>query len=391
MSISVRRSPSYQSLASLRSSTHHVGQPATSFRNPWKSANSSVGPFTALHYRFGNHPEKKFVPVPQGPAGSRSSELVKVCKPDWGVGKQGHLRATWIGHASFLVELPCAEGAERGVRILCDPVFSERTSPSQRVGPKRYTPVPCSLEELPDVDVIVISHNHYDHLDHATVQHIYKRRQSQVHFFAGLNNKKWFTEHVGCQPDYVTEADWWDRFEVTVEGVGRFELTCCPAQHGSGRSLFDQGNTLWCSWAIEGSGRKLYFSGDTGYQAMNTPEPCPVFKQIGDALGPFDMALLPIGLMTPASLMGTVHATPEQSINIHKDVKSGLSIGMHYGTVRGGISAQYEPVTAPPRRWRVAAEKEDLWLGGGVEGNGEPVDVTRGGVGLCHVGETVAV
>ncbi|KAK5112674.1 hypothetical protein LTR85_011185 [Meristemomyces frigidus] len=369
---------------------HHIGSPPSGFQNPWPSF-TRLGLGLALKLRFGNNPEKKFVPVPEGPNGTRSDELVKVRKPDWGVASNDKLRATWLGHASFLIEMPSAPGAERGVRILCDPVFSERTSPSQWIGPKRYSPPPCTLEELPDVDILCISHNHYDHLDHATVQHVHDKRRGNLHVFTSLGNKEWFLRHVGCHDDEVTESDWWDSYELNVEGLGSVKLTCCPIQHGSGRSLLDQGSTLWCSWIIEAGGKKAYFSGDTAYQAPNTPSPCPAFVQIGELLGPFDLAMVPIGLMTPQSFMGSVHATPEQSLEIHKEIRSKLSIGMHYGTVRGGISAHYEDVRDPPRRWRVAAEKEGLWCGGGVEGDGKPVDTAKEGVGLCDIGETVAV
>ena len=135
----------------------------------------------------------------------------------------------------------------------------------------------------------------------------------------------------------------------------------------------------------------LFFAGDTAYQSAGSPSPCPAFVEIGKTLGPFDLATVPIGLMTPQAFMGSVHATPEQSLNIHKEIKSKLSIGMHYGTVRGGISAHYEDVRDPPRRWRAAAEKEGLWSGGGVEGGGESVDTSKEGVGLLDIGETVAV
>ncbi|TKA31119.1 hypothetical protein B0A50_02088 [Salinomyces thailandicus] len=365
---------------------HH--RPNGGYRNPWESYRE-VGASEAFKLRFGSHPEKNFVPVPQGPNGTRSDELVKVRKPDWGLQQKGKLRATWIGHASFLIELPAQAGAERGVRILCDPVFSERTSPSQWFGPKRYTPTPCSLDELPDVDVVCISHNHYDHLDYTAVQHIYNKRGKNVHFLAALGNKKWFTQHVGCEEDQATELDWWDGCELDVKTYGKVRLTCCPTQHGSGRFINDQGHTLWCSWAIEGNGKRLFFAGDTAYQAQGTPSPCPAFKHVGKALGPFDLALLPIGLMSPHSWMGSVHATPEQSLQIHKEVKSKLSIGIHWGTVRGGISAHYEDVRDPPRRWHAAAEKESLWRGGGPEGT--PLDSAGEGVGLCEIGETVTV
>lgn len=416
------RKPAHQQLdekhpdkEQLIKSHHRSG--GAGFQNPWPSFKPhSLS--EAFQLRFGAHPEKNFVPVPQGPNGTRSDELVKVRKPDWGVNRKEKLRATWIGHASFLIEFPVANAAataatagkggggagakqqqQRGIRVLCDPVFSERTSPVQWLGPKRYTPPPCALEELPEVDIVCISHNHYDHLDYATVRHIYSRQGGDggVHFVAGLGNKKWFTRQVGCQEDEVSELDWWDGCEVEVEGRGKVRLTCCPTQHGSGRSINDQGHTLWCSWAIESNGRKLYFAGDTAYKAEDAPAACPAFREIGEALGPFDLALLPIGLMSPHQWMGSVHATPEQSLLIHKDIKSKLSIGMHWGTVRGGISAHYEDVRDPPRRWQAAAEKEGLWRGGGPQGTPLQTEDTGsgsseyGGVGLCEVGETIAV
>lgn len=341
--------------------------------------------------RFGHHPEKNFVPVPQGPNGTRSEELVKILKPDFGLKQPDKLRATWLGHASFLVELPAADGAERGIRILFDPVFSERTSPFSWLGPKRYSPTPCTVDELPEVDIVCISHNHYDHLDYYAVQRLYEKQHGRIHFFTALGVKSWFTQHVHCKPSEATELDWWDSTEVAIEGLGSAKLTCTPTQHFSARTPFDGGQTLWCSWAVEGAGKKLWFSGDTAYQAVDAPSPCPAFKQIGDTLGPFDLSFVPIGLYSPPSFMGNVHATPEQSLCIHKDIKSKLSIGMHYGTVRGGLSGQYEDVRDPSRRWREAAEKEGLWCGGGIEGDGTPVDVTKEGVGICHIGETVAV
>lgn len=369
---------------------HHIGKPPKSFKNPWPSYKPiSLG--AAFQARFGDHPEKNFVPIPQGPDGTRSEQLVNVRKPDWGQDKQDCLRATWIGHASFLVETPAKEGAERGIRILCDPVFSDRTSPVGFLGPRRYTPTPCTISELPEVDVVLISHNHYDHLDIHTVTELYRMRQAKVHFFVPLNDKAWFVRNV-CPASQVTELDWWDSCEVTVPDLGHITLTSTPTQHTSRRSPLDGDTSLWCSWVLEtASNRKLFFAGDTAYQAQDTPSPCPAFSQIGSVFSPIDLALLPIGLFKPQSFMGAVHAAPEQSFNIHAEVGARLSIGMHYGTVRGGISGQYEDVTEPPRRWREVAEKGGLWCGGGVEGGGKDVDVGLEGVGLCDVGETVAV
>lgn len=370
---------------------HHIGFPPTNFMNPWPSFQGITG-MDLFKTRFGSNPEKNFVPVPEGPDGSRSDELVKVRKPDWGHDRTDKLRATWIGHASFLVETPAVKGAERGIRILFDPVFSERTSPFSFFGPKRYTPTPCTVDELPDIDIICISHNHYDHLDYHTIQKLYERRKDRIHFMVALNDKGWFTQHI-CPDRYITELDWWDSCQVEIPNLGSVQMTCTPSQHTSARTPFDKDHGLWCSWALShpDSGKNLYFAGDTGYQAYSAPSPCPAFAQIGETLGPFNLALIPMGLFKPQKISGGVHCSPEQALQIHKDIGSKLSIGMHYGTVRGGLSGVYEPVTEPPRRWREAAEKEDLWCGGGVEGKGSTVDQSKEGVGLIDIGETIAV
>ena len=241
------------------------------------------------------------------------------------------------------------------------------------------------------MDVICISHNHYDHLDIHTVTELYKIRQKNIHFFVPLNDGAWFVKNV-CPADQVTELDWWDSRNISIEGLGSIVITCTPAQHASARTGWDKDCSLWSSWVLEDAGgKKLYFAGDTAYQAVDTPSPCPAFAQIGEVFESFDLALVPIGLFKPQTLMGGVHAAPEQSICIHRDIKSRLTIGMHYGTVRGGISGQYEDVTEPPRRWREAAEQDGIWRGGGVEGGGKAVDVSGEGAGLCDVGETVAV
>jgi N-acyl-phosphatidylethanolamine-hydrolysing phospholipase D len=191
-------------------------------------------------------------------------ELVPIQKPNWGVDKTTSLRATWIGHASFLIETAAAAGKERGVRILLDPVFAERVGPWGVVGPKRFSPTPCSLQALPEVDAVVISHNHYDHLDIDTVKSLYASRPG-LHFFCGLNNKSWFVLS-GIADEDVTELDWWDSAELEVNGIGNVRLTCTPAQHASARGISDRDKTLWCSWVIEEIGtnslRKLYFAGE---------------------------------------------------------------------------------------------------------------------------------
>ncbi|KAE9983675.1 hypothetical protein EG328_009632 [Venturia inaequalis] len=212
----------------LEKPAHHIGSPPTAFTNPWPSFDSHHSIPQMLSTRFGR--ERNFVPVP-----NTREELVPVRKPDWGADKPHTLRATWFGHASFLLETAAAPGASRGVRILADPVFAERVGPWGLVGPKRFSPTPCKLEEVPEVDAVIISHNHYDHLDVDTIKHLYSSRKRPIHFFCGLNVRSWFIAS-GIEPEDVTELDWWDSVEIKVTDIGSVRLTCTPAQHFSGRT-----------------------------------------------------------------------------------------------------------------------------------------------------------
>ena len=324
-----------------------------------------------------------FQPVP-----STREKLVKIRTPDWGSSSEhkGALKATWIGHASFLIETPTRSSAKRGVRILFDPVFSERTSPVSFAGPKRYTPTPCALEALPDVDVVVISHDHYDHMDSDTLYKIFQRRKGNVHFVVPLGNAARLVG-FGIAQDAVTQLDWWQTIHVNVLNIGKITLTCTPSQHFSGRGVFDQGSTLWSSWVLEAAGpagtKKVYFSGDTGYRYVPNGSKdedvpcCPAFGEIAETFGGFDLSLLPIGLYSPRHFCSPIHCNPEDSVQLHRILKSKRTIGMHYGTVRGGISQYYEEVTEPPRRFREAAERDGLKWGKEI--------------GLIDVGETATV
>src|SRR5262249_11526914 len=158
---------------------HHVGNPPTSFRNPWESAGPRHSVWSMLKFKFfkGNN---GLLPLPP------KHERVAVRLPDWGADEKG-LKATWFGHASFFVETTVGSGANRGVRVMIGPVFSHRMSPLPFVGPVRFVDLPCTLDQVPDVDVVVISHSHYDHLDYPTITAIHKKRGSgNVHFFCGL-------------------------------------------------------------------------------------------------------------------------------------------------------------------------------------------------------------
>ncbi|PSN60823.1 Metallo-hydrolase/oxidoreductase [Corynespora cassiicola Philippines] len=359
---------------------HHVGSPPSLFKNPWPSyAHTSLS--NAFKTRW-NTP-RNFVPVPGDRAG-----LVEVRNPDFGNGQNG-LKATWIGHASFLVETAHAEGAKRGMRILLDPVWSERVGPYGMVGPVRFTPTPCTIEELPEVDAVLISHDHYDHLDSDTLKKLLAKQNGDLRFFCALNVKAVLLGlGIGIDVEQITELDWWESTRLEKDGIGGVDLTCTPAQHRSGRAPWNFQGTLWCSWVVKQlDGKRLFFAGDTGYCHVtsdsepdhhNAPHPpCPAFAEVGELYGPFDLALLPIGCYQPRSMLSGQHSSPDDSVSIHKDVKSKKSIGMHYGTIRGAFSANYEPVTEPPLRFKKAAEAEGLKWGQEI--------------GLCDIGETVVV
>jgi N-acyl-phosphatidylethanolamine-hydrolysing phospholipase D len=321
---------------------------------------------------------------------SSRETLVQIRAPDFNTPQNG-LKATWIGHASFLIETSRVSGAERGIRILLDPVWSEKVGPYGLVGPVRFTPTPCTIDGLPHIDLVCISHDHYDHLDSPTLKTLNAKQNGDVRYLVGLGLKSVLVGlGVGIKPEQVTELDWWDSTTVSQEGFGSVEIVCTPAQHQSGRSPWTFWKSLWCSWVIQeasSSGKRLFFAGDTGYCHVSSDThlshrdaphpPCPAFAEIGELYGPFDLALLPIGCYSPRSALSGQHSSPEDSIAIHKNIKSRKSIGMHYGTFRGALSANYEPVTEPPERWRKAAEAEGLELGKEI--------------GLCDIGETVVV
>jgi N-acyl-phosphatidylethanolamine-hydrolysing phospholipase D len=271
------------------------------------------------------------------------------------------LRATWLGHACYYVEFPS------GLRVLFDPVFEDRCSPLTHVGPKRYTATPCHISDIPIVDVVVISHSHYDHLSHPTVLELHKKHPN-AHFLVGLGLKKWFHE---CGITNVEELDWWTDIDLTLSpstGEKRVStasstenapnndsasplnitarISCLPCQHTSARSTFDKGATLWCSWAVSSGGKSVWFGGDTGYRAVpELPKGeddygekykdlpyCPAFKQIGDLRGPFDLGLIPIGAYDPRFIMSPMHANPFDSVNIFVDTKCKKAMGIHWGT-----------------------------------------------------------
>lgn len=232
----------------------------------------------------------------------------------------GNPSVTWIGHATLLFRLG-------GLNVLTDPHFSERASPVGFAGPRRHHAPGVSLAALPRIDVVLISHNHYDHLDAASVDALHGRFGESLRFFVPLGLKPWF-ERRGVTN--VAELDWWEQAEA---GALRFTLT--PAQHWSGRGLFDRNRTLWGGWAVRAPDANVYFAGDTGYSKH--------FLEIGRRLGPFDFAAIPIGAYAPAWFMAPQHVDPAQALQIHRDVGARQSIGIHWGVFELADDALDEP------------------------------------------------
>ena len=228
---------------------------------------------------------------------------------------------TWVGHSTMLVNIG-------GKTILTDPIFSGRCSPVQFAGPKRYTKPSIDIDSLPKIDLIIISHNHYDHLDKNSVK-ILSMDTSTV-WYVPLGLQAWFKKH---KVHNVKELDWYDS-----QSFDNVNIVCLPSQHWSKRNLFRSFDTLWASWSIEVGNYKLWFAGDTGYNSIQ-------FKEIGESYGPFDLAMIPIGAYEPRWFMKNFHINPRESILVHKDVKSKKSIGMHFGT----FILTTEPINEPAK------------------------------------------
>ena len=251
---------------------------------------------------------------------------------------------TWIGHASMLVQA-------NGLNVLTDPVLSDRASPVQSFGPKRVQPPGLSIAQLPPIDVVLISHNHYDHLDKNTVLALSKRGQAATLFIVPLGVKALFTD-LGISN--VKELDWWD--SVTVKGV-EFHFT--PVQHWSARGLGDRSQTLWGGWAVFGAATHWYFSGDTGYsQDFVDTQKRFADRQTPAKGGGFDIALIAVGAYEPRWFMKEQHVNPAEAVQIHVDLKAKRSVGVHWGT----FELTDEPLDQPPKDLaaaRVAANIAD--------------------------------
>ncbi|KAK0998571.1 hypothetical protein LTR91_006219 [Friedmanniomyces endolithicus] len=351
-------------------------QEITGFRNPWPSWHKPTSlevwqalewgedrdPCVALAQSHVTHLQKIGISpsssssvsakVSSESADSFAAQLLRVTKPDFSFDAQDRwAKTTWLGHAGMLVQLPPLNEGGRPVRCLFDPIFSLRCSPTQAAGPIRSYPPPCTVEDLPKIDVVMISHNHYDHLDFDTTMALWKRNTRRLRFVVPLGNRQWFLDS-GIDPGRVVELDWWDKVHLTAPGTGELEgeekgsslkITCTPSQHGSGRSGTDANASLWSSWYLEHSGARgepyrVFFAGDSGYQFHASPgwppappmtgrnqvaarsdddspqalHPiCPIFDEIAKRLGSPHLLMLPIAVGATFDYLRSMAPVPD--------------------------------------------------------------------------------
>lgn len=264
--------------------------------------------------------------------------------------RSGQPRVTWVGHSTLLVQID-------GVNILTDPHWGNRASPVSFAGPKRHQAPGIPFEKLPQIHVVLISHNHWDHLDQQTVQNL-MGRHAGIRFYVPLGLQHWFQREVkgaviaGPSPNVIA-LDWDQR--VSLQGqTHQLELHFLAVQHWSARSLSDRYQTLWGSWAVLHPSFRFWFSGDLGYS--------PDTQDIGRHMGGFDLAAIAIGAYEPRWFMQESHLNPQEAVQVMKEVRAKAAIGIHWGTFEG-ISD--EPLDQPPKDLEVA-----------VQSAGGPVDFT---------------
>lgn len=271
---------------------------------------------------FGKEQREPTKPVP----------VVRRTARDYSVPPRSGLRATWIGWASVLVEID-------GATILTDPVWSERCSPSTLIGPKRFHAPPMALDDLPPIDAVVISHDHYDHLDMPVMRTLGARG---THFVVphgiGAHLERW-----GVRANQIHELLWNESF--AIKGLS---ITATPSRHYSGRNPRHANETLWASWVVKGPAHRFFFSGDSGYTTQ--------FPIIGAAHGPFDLTLIKIGASDPT--WAEIHMTPEEAVQTHLDLRGKVMLPIHWATFNLGFHAWREP----PDRAVAAASKAGVAL-----------------------------
>lgn len=250
---------------------------------------------------------------------------------------------TWIGHSSFLIQA-------QGRNLLIDPVYAKYCSPLPLPSLRRIQAPGIPWHQLPEIHAVLITHNHYDHLDAAVV----KKLATTAQFIVPEGLDSWIKRRGVNQ---VTPLTWWESTSI----FDAFKITACPAQHGSARSPKDKNKTHWCGWMLEITGQttsqKIYHAGDTGY--------CPHFQEIGKRFSsntPIDLALLPIGAYSPRALMHPVHVNPEEAVKIHQDIRAKQSIACHWGTFRLTDEPVMEPLTLLEKAKQAAGIPDNAFI-----------------------------
>ncbi len=280
--------------------------------------------FRVLKKYFQKHPNRE----PNKPLGPFQADLSKLHHLP-----ANTLRLTWLGHSTTLIEI-------EGKRFLTDPVWYQRVSPFTHIGPRRFFQNPISLQDLPPIDYVLLSHDHYDHLDKNAILHLTSRNIPVITMLGvGARLQKW-----GVPQRLITELDWWQIKELAAD----FSVTAAPTRHFSGRWLNDRFHTLWGSFAIKGPQHRVYFGADSGYYEG--------FAAIGEQLGPFDVTMLDTGAYNQE--WESIHMGPENAVKAHLDLKGKLLMPIHWGT----FNLAFHPWTEPVERILQAAEKAHVPL-----------------------------
>jgi N-acyl-phosphatidylethanolamine-hydrolysing phospholipase D len=240
-----------------------------------------------------------------------------------------HIQLTWIGHSTFLIQVA-------GFNFLTDPIFGRSCAPFPSWSLRRRSPLPAKIADLQPIHAVLLSHNHYDHLELRTV----RRLEREVTWFVPLGNGEWFRQR---KQDNFVELDWWHETEF-----GPLSIVCVPAQHFSARTPFDRNLTLWAGFVLRTPLGAIYFAGDSGY--------APIFADIGAHLGPMAASIIPIGAYSPRWFMAPVHMNPEEAVRVHLDVRSHFSVGSHWGTFK----LTDEPMAEPPIALRHALARRHV-------------------------------
>ena len=314
---------------------HHG--PDGRFRNPWPG---NVNPGLGHILRFLRE-RRRAAPTP--PHGSFPVAEPAVVYPR---GDADALSATWVGHSTVLLQLG-------NLNVITDPVFSPRAFPVQWAGPRRVMDPGLPLDALPPLDLILLSHNHYDHLDRPAVKRLVRLHPDAA--WVGPLGLARYVRPWGVRS--LIELDWWQ--ETSIKGV---RVTGTPARHFSARGVRDRNRSLWCGFALESAGFRLYFAGDSAYH--------PEFGEVGTRCGPFDLVMIPIGAYDPRWFMQVVHMDAEEAVRVYQEVIADhpgatqpLMLGIHWGTFRLTTEAMDEPPRRVAARWREARlDPGKLWI-----------------------------